>query len=200
MSFTNLLLRLRALLSRERLNREIEDEIQMHLEFETRKHMQSGLAEDRARRRATIALGGRTRTLEDCREQRSIAFAENLLRDCRYAFRNFRRSPAFALAIIFTIAVAVGANTTVFSFCKAMLLATLPVPNPDQLHLFSIDLSGTPPVQYFSFPDLQQMQKTSNGSAVLTGFTQVVDMHLHNDSGTTSTIKGQLVALRLLAC
>ena len=130
MRLASVLVRIRSLLFRERLRHEIDEEIQSHIEFETRKYMLSGVREDEARRRANIALGGKTRFVEECREQRGAPFLENVIRDCGYALRVFRRSPAFALATAFTIAVAVGANTTVFTFCKAMLLAALPVPNP----------------------------------------------------------------------
>ncbi len=194
MSAKHILTRLRALLFRDDLKREIEDEIQSHLELETRKYLRSGMPEDEARRRANIVLGGTVRVLEECREERGIPFLENVLRDCRYALRIFRRSPAFTLAVVLTVALGVGANTTVFAFCKAMLLATLPVPNPQQLRLVSIEVPGSAPYPYFSFPDLQKLQKMASGTAVLTGFTETVDVHLQDGSGTSSTIKGQLVA------
>lgn len=193
MYLASILVRIWSLLFRERLHGEIDDEIELHIEFETRKYMRSGIPEHEARRRANIALGGKTRVVEECREQRGAPLLESVIRDGRYALRVFRRSPAFALAVVFTVAVAVGANTTVFAFCKTMLLATLPVPNPRQLHLVSIAYPGFPPDQYFSFPDLQKMQKATSGTALLTGFTETVDFHLQDKSGTSSTLKGQLV-------
>jgi hypothetical protein len=195
MRLASVLARIRSSVFREKLSREIDDEIQLHIELEARKYMRSGMPEHEARRCANIALGGKTHIAEECGEQRGVPFLENVVRDCRYALRVFRRSPAYALAIIFTIAVAIGANTTVFAFCKAMLLATLPVPNPQQLYLVSIDFPGLglPPDPYFSFPDLQKMQKSSTGTAELAGFTEAVDIHVQDDSGTSSTIKGQLV-------
>ena len=198
MSAIRLLTRLRSLLFRQKLQQEIEDEIQSHLEFETRKYIHSGLKEEEARRLAHIALGGRTKIIEDCLEQRGTPLLDNAVRDCSYALRVFRRAPAFALTIAFTVAIGVGANSTVFAFCKAMLLATLPVPNPQQLHLVSVGVrGGSDP--YFSFPDLQKMQDAASGVATLTGFTDSVDFHLQDDSGTTSTIRGELVAGNFLS-
>ncbi len=199
MIFRRILVRLRSLLRRESLEREIEDELQSHLELQARKYILSGVPENEARRRASIALGAKTRFVEECREARGAPIVEEFLRDCGYALRMFRRSPAFSLAIIFTFAVAVGANTTVFAFCKAILLATLPVPNPQQLYLVSIELPGVAPYPYFTFPDLRKLQKSANGTAQLAGFTEPVDVHLQNDSGTTSTIKGQLVSGNLFS-
>ncbi len=151
------------------------------------------MPENEARRYAYIALGGKAQVVEECRDQRGIPFLEHILRDCRLALRAFSRSPASALAIVLTIGLCVGANSTVFAFCKAMLLATLPVPNPQQLYLVSIEVPGNPPYQYFSFPNLQKVQNLANGTATLAGFTEVVNYSIRNDSGTTSTIKGQLV-------
>ncbi len=194
MRWSDLYLRLRALLFRNRLESELAEEIQTHLALETQKHMGAGFAPGEARRRAYIALGGVARTSEECREQRGIRLLENVVRDVRYALRTLRRSPGFALTVVFTMAVAIGANTTVFSFCKAILLNTLPVPNPQALHLVSIKYPGSLSEVHFSYPDLREMQKACETMASLTGFTEVVGVNIHNDSGTTSAIKGQLVA------
>ena len=194
MRWSDLYLRARALLFRRRLERELAEEIQTHLALETHKYMRAGLTPEEARRRAHIALGGVARTSEECREQRGIWLLENLFRDVRYALRTFRRSPGFALTVVFTMTIAIGANTTVFSFCKAILLNTLPVPNPQALHLVSIKYPGSLSEVHFSYPDLREMQKACETMASLTGFTEVVGVNIHNDSGTTSAIKGQLVA------
>jgi predicted permease len=188
-----ILSRIKSLFSHEKLQREIEDEIQSHLEFETRKNQRLGMSATEARRHAYLTLGGAVRTLEECRDQRGIPFLENVVRDCRHALRAFRRAPALAFAVILTIGLGVGANTTVFAFCKAMLLATLAVPNPQQLYLVLIQVPDNPPYPYFTFPDLQKVQKAADGAASFAGFTEVVSYSLRNDSGTTSTIKGQLV-------
>jgi hypothetical protein len=183
------------MLFRSQRDREIAEELQAHIEFEARKYIASGMQEKEAWRRANIAFGAKAQAVEECREQRGIGVLENFARDSRYAFRVFRRSRAFTLSVVLTIAIAVGANTTVFSFCKAMLLATLPVPNPQQLYFVSIDYpgSGFPPYAYFMFPDLQDMQKAVQGTAAITGFTEAVNFHVRDDSGTTSTIRGRLV-------
>lgn len=194
MRWSDLRLRLRSLLFHNRLEQELDEEIGMHIELETRKYLSSGLSPVEARRQAHIALGGTVRASEECRDQRGIALIENLVKDCRYALRSFRRSPGFAITVVLTLAVAVGANTTVFSFCKAVLLSSLPVPNPQDLRLLTIESTGPFINSYFSFPDLRKMQAACRSLASLTGFTEVVEVHVGNDSGTTSTIKGQLVA------
>jgi hypothetical protein len=69
----------------------------------------------------------------------------------------------------------------------------LPVPQPNQLFLATINYPGHPEIRYFSYPDVREMQDACK-PCQLTGFTEVVEVHLRNAEGTTSTFKGQLVA------
>jgi hypothetical protein len=80
-----------------------------------------------------------------------------------------------------------GVNTTVFSFRRAILLATLPVPNPQELCLASRQYPGSPGFAYFSFPDVQQMQDAARANAELTSFADAVEYHAGDEAGTTST-------------
>src|SRR6185312_2692161 len=93
--------RLRDMLLREQRDREIAEELQAHIEFEARKYIAAGMQEKEAWRRANIAFGAKTQTVEECREQRGILILEHLARDSRYAFRVFSRSRAFALSVVF---------------------------------------------------------------------------------------------------
>jgi hypothetical protein len=102
----DLLRRARALFLRKRLDRELENELQMHVEMEARKYVLSGIPAPEAERRARIAFGGRTQVTEACRESRGLA--ENVFRDIGYALRGFRRSPGFALTVVLTLAITVG--------------------------------------------------------------------------------------------
>src|SRR5262245_41595290 len=66
-----------------------------------------------------------------------MRFVEHLLRDVRFAVRGVRKEPAFALVIVLTLTLAIGANTAMFSLFDAVVLRALPVPEPDRLVLFS---------------------------------------------------------------
>lgn len=91
--------RIRAIFLRARLDRDLEDELQMHLTMEAMKYANAGIPAEEANRRARIAFGGPSQIGEACREARGLRFAENAVRDWLYALRSFRRSPGFAFPL-----------------------------------------------------------------------------------------------------
>ena len=133
MGWTDLWLRLRALASRGRAERDLDEELNFHLEMEARKARQSGLAETDAERRARVNFGGVDQARESCRDVRGLGFLQSLGRDLRYGLRVLLRSPAFTAAAVLSLAVGIGATTAIFSLVDAVLLRTLPVRDPQQL-------------------------------------------------------------------
>ncbi len=126
MGWTDLWLRIRALLSRRRAENELEEELAFHLEMESRR---KGLT----RPAAMAAFGGVEQVREQCRDVRGLALLENLGRDVRYGFRMLRKSPAFTATAVLSLAIGIGANTAVFTLVDAVLLRLLPVKHPEQL-------------------------------------------------------------------
>lgn len=91
---SDLLFRLRSLLRRGAVERELDDELRDHLEHETDKYMQAGLARPEAVRRAHLALGGLDQVKEQCRDARGTRILDELVQDLRYASRVFGRVQA----------------------------------------------------------------------------------------------------------
>ena len=91
----DLFYRLKALLRREALETELDEELRLHLENETEKYEQAGLSHEEALRRAKVALGGAEQVREACRQARGTKWIEEFLQDCRYTLRGIRRSKAF---------------------------------------------------------------------------------------------------------
>ena len=107
--------RLRALLRRSTVERELEDELRFHIEQETAKYVRTGENPEDALRRARLALGGLEQTKEECRDARGTRFMDDLGQDLRYAIRALLHNPAFALVAGLSLALGIGANTAVFT-------------------------------------------------------------------------------------
>src|SRR5215831_956482 len=106
--FVRLARQLRFLLKRGRSERDMNREIQFHIDMETREHMDDGLSRHEARRRALSDFGSIPSCQETVREAWGLRMWSDLWRDFLYAFRMIRRKPGFALMTILTTAIGVG--------------------------------------------------------------------------------------------
>jgi macrolide transport system ATP-binding/permease protein len=123
------LARLTAMFRRRTLEGELENEIRSHIEMEAEDRIRAGIAPDEARRLARKKFGGVDQVKERYRDLRGVPFVENLIRDFHYGFRALSQAPTFTMTAVVSIALAIGANTAIFSFADALLLRPLPVPD-----------------------------------------------------------------------
>jgi predicted permease len=122
------LARVRALFVRRRMDADLEEDIQAHLDLLTRDYVRKGLSLPDARQAARRDFGGILRTEERVRDQRGFQWLDTVSRDIRYAVRTLWRTPGFTLASVSTLALGVGATTAIFSVAHAALLRPLPYP------------------------------------------------------------------------
>jgi predicted permease len=129
--------RLRALLLRllraQRAKREFEAELESHVAMHVEDGLRSGLSEEEARRQALIRVGGAEQARQAYRERAVLPLLETLMQDVRFALRGFRRSPAFTLTAIVTLALGIGATTAVFSVVDRILFRPLPYADPGRI-------------------------------------------------------------------
>jgi predicted permease len=111
----------------------LREELEEHLAMQTADNIRAGMSHDEARRQAKLKLGSVGSTAASYREEQSLPLLDNLTQDLRYALRQLRKAPAFALTAILTLAIGIGVNTTMFTVVHGVLLKALPYPEPDRL-------------------------------------------------------------------
>src|ERR1700722_839988 len=125
----------RAVAGRDRLEEEMEAELACHLENLTADLVRAGHSPAEAARRARVALGPMLVHKEEMRASLGLRWWDELLADMKYGLRMLRKSPGFTAIAAGSLALAIGANTAIFSIAKSLFYDRLGVPHAEQLRM-----------------------------------------------------------------
>ena len=164
--------RLWGTLSRTRADRDLEEELRLHLELAADAARRRGDSPERAVRAAGLQAGGMQQAMEALRDQRGLPWLGDLARDLRYGCRMLAKNPGFAIVSVISLAIGIGANAAVFSVADALLLRPLAVPRPGDVltvgSTASVEVSSSLVASYREYIDVRDRSKAFAG---LIGFT-----------------------------
>src|SRR5215471_15319382 len=183
---TEIWLRFRGLTWRTRLDRDLDAELEFHLQMRQRELEESGMPPQEARHAASRRFGNRTLIQERGREMFGFGPLERLFNDIKFALRTLRRSPLFSVIAVLSLALGIGANTAIFSLLDQLLLRLLPVKDPDSLVMLSqrgTNMGGNDGERANSYPIYQDYQQRAEA------FSEVFCQKMSD--GVALTIDGQ---------
>jgi putative ABC transport system permease protein len=150
---------------------QLDREIAFHLESVTQAYIANGMTAAEARRRAMLEFGGREQVKQQIREVHTSVLLESLRANLRSAMRFIRRSPSFALAIVLTLALGIGANSAVFSAIDAIVLRPLPFPRGDELvRLHQEDFKNKNPEAFVAPVRLEDWNRMNSTFEAISGY------------------------------
>jgi len=141
----------RRLIHRRHAERELDEEIKVHLELEIEQNVASGMSLEEARSAASRSFGSVALAKEDSRDMWGLRALEILLQDLRYGLRMLLKSPGFCAVTVVSLGLGIGVNATTFSLFNAAFLKTLPVDNPEGLVYISRGLGVSSYLNYLDY-------------------------------------------------
>jgi len=182
-----IIFRLQPFFRRRKIETDLSEEMRVHLEMATEANVASGMPPEAARYAARLEFGGVDQVKEAWRDERGIRWIEDLLRDLRFAARSLRKNPGFALAVVATLAIGIGATTAIVSYARPIVFPKLPYVQPERLVVVTdLDATGAQPetpYPFFSFPYRLAFYRESATSFAALGGSRFDQMNLvvHND-------------------
>jgi putative ABC transport system permease protein len=195
MQWRDALLRLRALLVPRKMEQELLEELQFHLEMQARKNQRHDLNADEANHQARLAFGSIAQATEECRDVRGIHLLETLAQDIRYGTRMLRKSPGTSAAAILILALGIGSATVLFSLVYAIVLQPFPYKDFERCITFSMNaITQDQPInsrRWFYLPEIVAFRDQNRVFEDVAGYYNTnIEW---TDSNTTRETRGAFV-------
>jgi predicted permease len=187
--------RLRGTLRRGRSDRDLEEELRLHLELAAEDARRGGDSPPDAARVAAVRSGGLVQAMEAMRDQRGVPALSDLAGDLRYACRGLARNPGFTLTSIASLALGIGAITAIFSVVNAVMLRTLPVREPEALVELLTVYPGEPRRNGFDWQTYQRYRDHNDVFSDLVG-TSPASFDVRLDGAGVESVRGAFVVGR----
>jgi predicted permease len=192
----------------------LEQEIRDHIEIETQDNIARGMFPEDARHAALLKFGNPTLVIEDTRGVWNRRWSDELMQDIRYGLRILRKSPGFTVVAVLTLALGIGASTTIFSLLNAVMLQSIPVRDPQQLVVLRWSALERPQVighsSYgdcerthwvpssasscsFSYPMFQEIRDHARVFSSVAAFAGPAQLSL-GGNGAASMVSGEIVS------
>ena len=156
---------LRNLFLSRRVDVDLNEEVQSHLQLLIDEKVRAGMSPHEAQRAARIELGGVEQVKEQVRDSRTGASLDSLLQDLRFALRQMRRSPGFAFTAILILALGIAANVIVFGVLQALILRQLDLPHADRVMTLQPKEGGP----FLSYPELRDVRDDNTVFSAVAG-------------------------------
>jgi predicted permease len=170
---------LRALFQKTRVEQDLDEELRAYLDASVDRKVAAGMSREDAIRAARVEMGSAEAVKDHVRDAGWESHVESLWQDLRYAMRGMRRAPTFSIVVIGTLALGIGATTTIFSAVDNLLLRPLPYPQPDQLVWIWGQVKGGPQrasVNPLEYRDYREQSTTFSHLGAVANFAQTATL------------------------
>jgi len=185
------------LFRKSRAEKQLDAELQFHIEKKTAENISAGMTPEEALRRARIEFGAIEGVKEDCRESRRANIAETSLQDARYGLRMLRKNAGFTAVAAMTLALGIGANTAIFSVIQAVLLRPLPYDHPENLVQVFSNYPPVFPRLSISPGDFQDWQRQTKSLSEMAAYAEIIAGFNLTDGSEPDRVEGSYATSNL---
>jgi len=188
----------RSFVCRQTVERELEEELQFHLEQMEEREVAHGAGRGDAHIQARRRFGGLDQVKERCRDMRTLRPVEDFLQDVRFGSRLLVRGPVFTAVAVMSLAIGIGASSAIFSLINAIVLRPLPVPQPEELYLAQVTRPGDVNLR-FSYPVFESARELLAGRAELCAQSSIEAVRIATRSGAGVSTSPQPARMQLVS-